>query len=203
MRQVLSGRLHVQLLAVLGPAFAALDQGRKLRIREHDLGRVEAPAPKRAVMLDQLFLRDAAPFEDLQHLLVAVMQQPWTDTRLAVRSDEVDGPIPRGNVDQDTVHRPIVAFLDIAMQLCAIEQCALELPSTMLVTGIHHRLGVNSSHELPARRDARGPKGQRSIPGCNLQGQPGFFMPHQIAETWHHAPRLLWDDKTGVPWRNP
>ena len=97
-----------QLLAVLRPAFAALDQGRKLRIREHDLGRVEAPAPKRAVMLDQLFLRDAAPFEDLQHLLVAVMQQPWTDTRLAVRSDEVDGPIPRGNVDQDTVHPSIV-----------------------------------------------------------------------------------------------
>jgi hypothetical protein len=55
-------------------------------------------------MLGQLLVGDAAPGEDLQHFLVAIVQQPGTDARLPVWADEVDRPIARRYVDQDAVH---------------------------------------------------------------------------------------------------
>jgi hypothetical protein len=51
-------------------------------------------------MLGQLFVGDAAPLEDLQHLVVAVVQQPGADAGLTLRRDEVKHPIARRYVDQ-------------------------------------------------------------------------------------------------------
>src|ERR1700685_3371449 len=55
-------------------------------------------------MLGQLLVRNSAPHEDLQHLIVVFMQQPWADACLAIRRDKVHSPVATRYVHKNTMH---------------------------------------------------------------------------------------------------
>ncbi len=91
-------------------------------------------------MFGQHFFGDAAPFEDLQHVLMAVVQQPGTDARLPIRADEVNRPIARGYVDQNSVHGSIVLRGCSTIQERSFETCAM-LQSLGLSAPLRDRRG--------------------------------------------------------------